>query len=630
MSMYDYDVIVVGAGHAGCEAALAAARLGRSTLLLTINISTVAQMACNCSLGGPAKGHLVREIDALGGQQALATDAAYTHIRLINTGKGPAVHALRAQVDKRQYEAYMRRTLMNQPNLKLVQAMVEEVIVDGGRVRGVRTQTGTTYYSRAVVVTTGTFLKGLIHIGETQIHAGRAGEFASEGLSDSLRDIGLELGRLKTGTTPRIDKKTVDLSKCELQESEPEAGPFSFMSFDRARPIKDRGESLLPCWLTYTNDRTRDVILANLERSAMYGGRISGVGPRYCPSIEDKIVKFPDRSRHQVFLEQEGWDTDELYVQGMSTSLPEDVQIEFLRTIPGLEDVHVFRPGYAIEYDFVQPTQLSPSLETKKVGGLFLAGQINGTSGYEEAAAQGLIAGINACRQLSGDEPVVIERSQGYIGVMIDDLVTKGVADPYRLLTSRAEHRLLLRQDNADLRLTPLGRQVGLVDDARWDRFTHKRDMIDQAHSVLRQTVLKPSSPAMSALNVAGAQRSFTLEDLLRRPEITYSAIREAGGLEELPADVEEQVELGIKYSGYIERQKEQVLQAEKLEHVSVPHDTDYASMPSLSRQAKEKLDVVRPRTLGQASRIPGITPADTAILAVYVEKLRKKMDTNK
>lgn len=626
--MQSYDVIVVGAGHAGCEAALASARMGLDTLLLTINIETIGHMPCNCSIGGPAKGHLVREIDALGGEQALATDATLTHIRMLNTGKGPAVRALRAQVDKRLYQTYMRQTLMNQPRLEIKQAMVEGI---GNREQGiegkglvVRTQTGMEYAARCVIVTTGTFLKGLVHIGETQFSAGRAGEFASDKLSDSLRALGFELGRLKTGTTPRIDKRSIDLAKCERQDSEPEVGPFSFLG--EPRPSTPYSllptASLLPCYLTYTNDRTSEVIRRNLGRSAMYGGRIDGVGPRYCPSIEDKIVKFPDKRRHQVFLEQEGWDTDEIYVQGMSTSLPEEVQIEFLRTIPGLEGCRMIRPGYAIEYDFVPPTQLKRSLQTKLVPGLFFAGQINGTSGYEEAAAQGLMAAINAAQLIRAEEPIVIRRNQGYLGVMIDDLVTKGVSDPYRLLTSRAEYRLLLRHDNADQRLTPIGRQVGLVDDNRWSRFETKREMIEKERERLSSTFIRPSdADAVAALGMEISGRSYSLEEILRRPEIGYSDIARAVPNGEVPPDVAEQVELAIKYSGYIDRQEIQVEQARRMEDKAIPVGVDYAGIRALSREAAEKLHRVLPATLGQASRVPGVTPADVAILAVHIEQ---------
>jgi len=628
VDMRFYDAVVIGAGHAGCEAALAASRLGLRTLVVTISLDRIALMPCNCSIGGPAKGHLVREIDALGGEMGLASDAACTHIRMLNTGKGPAVRALRSQEDKKLYSEYMRRVMQSQRGLELIEAMVSEIVVEKTvsglkRAVGVRTSDGTEIAARTVIVTTGTFLNGVIHIGEKRFPAGRADEPPSNELSDSLREIGFDLGRLKTGTTARVDKKTIDFDRVEEQKSDEVPRAFSYMT-----PLVKR--DLLPCWLTHTNERTHEIIRANLERSAMYGGRIEGVGPRYCPSIEDKIVRFSDRQSHQVFLEQEGWDTDSVYVQGLSTSLPEDVQAEFIASIPGLEHARIIKPGYAIEYDFVPPTQIKPSLESKDIQGLFLAGQINGTSGYEEAAAQGLLAGVNAAMLVQERSPLVIQRHEGYIGVLVDDLVTKGVSDPYRLLTSRAEHRLVLRHDNADMRLTPIGREVGLVTDERWRIFKNRKQAVELELLRFRRTMVSPTdSGKLAEIGVESLGRQMSLEEILRRPEVRYSDIAGVFG-GELDSENAELLEMEIKYRGYIERQMREIERAKRLEHQEIPEILDYHSIRAISSEAREKLSRVKPRTLGQASRIPGVTPADVAMLSVHIHRFacsKQKVD---
>ncbi|MFZ5823772.1 MAG: tRNA uridine-5-carboxymethylaminomethyl(34) synthesis enzyme MnmG [Bacillota bacterium] len=613
-----YDVIVVGAGHAGIEAALATARMGLLTACFTTNLDNIGMMNCNPSIGGPAKGHLVREIDALGGQMGLTTDATFLQMRLLNSGKGPAVQALRAQVDKRSYSWMMRLVMERTPNLDLKQGMIQDIVVEDGRVRGVTTASGLFFAAKAVVLSTGTYLHGKTIMGEVQRQSGPSGMAPAVGLTANLLRLGFEVGRFKTGTPPRIDGRTVDTSVMTRQDGDEEPWRFSFLS--ERTPRKQ-----LPCWLTATNERSHEIIRRNLHRAPMFTGVIEGRGPRYCPSVEDKIVRFTDKESHQIFLEPESWDSIELYMLGLSTSLPEEVQIEVVRSIKGMEEAELLRPGYAIEYDYLISTQLKPSLETKKVGGLFCGGQINGTSGYEEAAAQGLIAGINAGLMVQGREPLVIDRSEGYIGVLIDDLVTKGSPEPYRMMTSRAEYRLMLRQDNAHLRLTEKGRSVGLVDDTRWDAFVALRDAIGEEQARLERTVVPPGEEVQAVLRAVGStelKSGATLAQLLRRPEIGYDHLVAMGyGRSDLDRAVVQEVQTLVKYEGYIRKESEQVERMRRLEGKRLPEDLDFRELHGLSIEARERLSSIRPETVGQASRIAGVSPADIAMLLVYLEK---------
>ncbi|BCG61703.1 tRNA uridine-5-carboxymethylaminomethyl(34) synthesis enzyme MnmG [Paenibacillus sp. URB8-2] len=611
-----YDVIVIGAGHAGSEAALAAARMGCSTLMVTINLDMIAFMPCNPSIGGPAKGHVVREIDALGGEMGRNIDKTFIQLRMLNTGKGPAVHALRAQADKFLYQHTMKETMEKTPNLTLRQGMVERLVVENGVCAGVVTKTGTIYRSKTVILTTGTYLRGKVIMGETTYESGPNNQQPSVKLSENLRELGFELVRFKTGTPPRVHKDTIDFSKTEIQPGDEHPKFFSYET-------KSSDNEQLPCWLTYTSEETHSIINSNLHRAPMFTGIIEGTGPRYCPSIEDKVVRFSDKPKHQIFLEPEGKNTAEYYVQGLSTSLPEDVQLSILRSIPGLEKVEMMRNGYAIEYDAMVPTQLWPSLETKRLPGLFTAGQINGTSGYEEAAGQGVMAGINAGRKAQGKDPVILDRSQGYIGVLIDDLVTKGTNEPYRLLTSRAEYRLLLRHDNADLRLTPIGYEIGLISEERYAAFVDKKQKVEQEIQRLQNTKVKPSevNSILEEKGSASIVDGSNLLILMRRPEMDYTFVEQISP-PPVPLDEEmkEQVEIQIKYAGYIEKQLQHVERLQKMEQKKLPEDIDYSDIHGLAIEARQKLAKIRPISIGQASRISGVTPADISILLVHLE----------
>lgn len=621
MVLGEYDVAVIGGGHAGCEAALASARLGMKTVMFSISLDAIGNLPCNPSIGGTAKGHLVREVDALGGEMGKAADASFIQSKMLNRGKGPAVHSLRAQIDRKKYHIEMKKRVENQDNLIVKQAEITDIKTENGAVSEVVTQTGASYKVRAVIIATGTYLKGKILIGDYSKESGPDGMFPSNELSGNLKKLGIELLRFKTGTPARIHADTIDFSKTETEHGDDKIVPFSFET-------KETGKNLVDCYLIYTNENTHKIIRDNLERSAMYGGYADGIGPRYCPSIEDKVVRFSEKPRHQLFIEPMGLDTKEMYIQGFSTSLPEDVQLEMYRSIPAMENAEFMRSAYAIEYDCCDPTQLLPTLEFKTISGLYGAGQFNGTSGYEEAAAQGLVAGINAALKLKGEEELTLKRSDGYIGTLIDDLITKGTNEPYRMMTSRSEYRLLLRQDNADERLTPFGRRVGLISDERWEDFLEKQRMIkDEIERVLSVNV-PPSAanPMLLSNGSAEVKTGIKLSELIKRPELSYEKTAAAdAGRPALPDAVCEQVDIKLKYDGYIRRQLLQAEQFKKMEGRLLPGDTDYSKIHGLRLEARQKLNKIRPKSLGQASRISGVSPADMSVLIIWLESLKRR-----